>query len=178
MSQPDLKKTFRYADPVIVALETINFLINDRANDALKAIYQKRWWKVLATTRVLLAHLVLNNDTTTHNMILGNLRNLLRLVGVHLEDKAMFEDVTTDTAYYNDPDEKGVVWVSMKKGAQAVKPMHQPTFEELKADFNDDHGDLVTFKRVFGHCVYKTVSIRETLWKKWGKEFSELAIGI
>lgn len=72
-----LQKIFRYADPLMVAVETVDQLeLPDAAREILKSTV---WWNVLLTTRILVAHATMLVDAHDQmcSTVATNLRALL-----------------------------------------------------------------------------------------------------
>ena len=96
-----LQWIFRYADPLMVAVEIVEQL--DMPDAARDIVNSSIWWNVLLTTRMLVAHATMLVDAHDQmcSTIATNLRALLRLMNVDISTKESFASTkASNTVWY------------------------------------------------------------------------------
>ena len=177
-----LQKIFRYAAPLLVAVESIDQLnVPDKARDILQA---SLWWNLLLTTRVLIAHATILVDANPRmcSTIGTNLGALLRLVCVDIATKDAFETTrSSNTVWYKMKQGKRL-WLPFKRGVDAVlDDLTSSSFEVVQADFTgmmdraedeETRFDLQRIQQLFGYAVYQLVATSDNEWRRLAAQYS------
>lgn len=164
------ENVFEYSYAVFIAYEEFNNELEKNPNIFLKRTI---WWKVIATTRHLLAHFpkYIENEEVKE-IIVSNMRNLYRLFGADLKVKSSLrytEDF--DEVYYSvDYNEEKDIYRVPRLFAKIHDKIHTSTYNELEKEFGikelDIKDKLKDFKLIFANLVKDNVSKKLTkYWK-------------
>ena len=177
-----LQKIFRYADPLMVAVETIEQLdVPDNVRDLLRSMV---WWNVLLTTRILVAHATMLVDAHEQmcSTVATNLRALLRLVNVDISTKESFASTKASNTVWYKAKEGKKLWLPLKKGSSAIlEQLSSSTYQDIQSEFDDmvnqaDDEDaqfnLRRVQQVFGHAVYQLVATRDNDWQRLAAKYA------
>ena len=139
-----LRKTLNCAGPV---------LVSDFENDS-----QKLWYKVLKTTRLLIAHISLSTteNYTMLSIIAHNLRNLYRLFGMDLSDHHIWKNVVLDVMYY---------------GSQDIEQLKLVEYKTVSIEFENE---IKSVKQCIWRCIYNLVGKRKSYWKIGMDDYNKL----
>lgn len=156
------REIFRYAAPVLVGTESMK----------LRHPENEKWFLVLQTTRILLAHytLITANHRELCRLIANNMRNLYRLYALDLSCKDDWEDVSDNTSYYVTPNVDGVFCVSLNDCAELIGTLQSVEYAPFLEEFNRETNRHA--KDVFGHTLYKLVATLDGLWKQEMQQYS------
>lgn len=102
-----LQDIFNYAAPVLVGFESVGHL---------ERPLNSKWFDVLETTRILLAHCTIHDlyRETMISTLANNLRNLYRLYDIDLSVKRFWENINDDNSCLIARD-NGKIWVLLLK---------------------------------------------------------------
>ena len=177
-----LQKIFRYADPLMVAVETVEQLgIPDAARDIVNS---SLWWNVLLTTRILVAHATMLVDAHDQmcSTVATNFRALLRLVNVDIATKESFASTQASNTVWYKVKEGKKLWLPLKKGSAAILgQLTSSTYQDIQSEFDDmvnqasDEDvqfNLHRVQQVFGHAVFQLVATRDNDWKKLAAKYA------
>lgn len=149
-----LQKILSYAGAILVGIESAG---------ARKVSSNAKWFYVLQTTRVLIAHctIMIDGQDMILRAIASNIRNLYLLFGMDLADTKAWRNVTDDVMYYMVPDSRGRIWVSLDTFNFITEVKSLP-FDDIRNEFTIDTS-LV--KHLIGHCIFKLVATSFTPWE-------------
>eukprot|EP00798_Chlamydomonas_sp_ICE-L_P024379 gene24379-biopygen18847 len=148
----DLKKrevkVWQLAGPVLVAHASIEEELVGKSPEAKDAVRSRTWWKVLETTRHLLAHPSITDTDDILKIVLVNLRALLYAARVDITThrKWKFLDYET-TVSFKEPGgtgEKKTIWVD-KIITVLLSSLNNCTVSELRNDFDNTTVDVAAF---------------------------------
>ena len=162
-----LQNIFKYAPPIFVGIETIQIC---------RAECSRKWYDVLLTTRILIAHCSIADKNREHylSIVANNIRNLYRLFDIDLATKDGWTDVNDDTCYYAIPSDVDKKWVSLKDNTPLVTNLESISFEYMKVEFDTD---INSAQNAFGCCVYNLVATRDNMWKtQFPKNYRNLTV--
>lgn len=174
-----LQHAFRYGDPILVAVETLEQLKHEKkiTVDDEKILMRSKWWLAMLTTRVLLAHSIYVDDK--HGIILQlitNIRNLLRTLGIDIADKSSYKSIrSNDNVRYQSLDSTGKFWLTLKTNrADVFKRLSTISYDEMNEELvklcGQNVGILLVYT-TFGRAVHELVSSGDTGWEKLTMKF-------
>lgn len=177
-----LQLAFRYGDPVLVIVETVEQMKHDKSLSAEeeKALLGSNWWLAVLTTHVLLTHAIYVPDKhAILTPLIANIRNVLRVVGVDICDKDIMADFNNETVLYQALQPNGRFWLSLKHTRDPIlNNLTSTTFDDMNkqlvTDRSHSSGVLRVFK-LFARAVHELVSPRDTTWAKTTRQYQHVA---
>eukprot|EP00798_Chlamydomonas_sp_ICE-L_P021714 gene21714-biopygen30406 len=176
-----LQKVWQLAGPVLVAHASIEEELVGKSPEAKDAVRSRTWWKVLETTRHLLAHPSITDTDDLLKIVLVNLRALLYAARVDITThrKWKFLDYET-TVSFKEPGgtgEKKKIWVD-KIITVLLSSLNNCTVSELRNDFDNTTGEhealLKRCRLIFGHVAFRLKARDDDAWKVAASEFKVL----
>ena len=177
-----VQHAFRYGDPILVAVETLDQLKHEKkiSMEDVKVLMGSKWWLGVLTTRVLLAHSIYMDDK--HGIILSlvsNIRNLLRTLGIDIGDKDTYQSIKDiNDVRYQPLDSAGKFWLSLKINRTDVfNGLSTISYDEMNEELGElrkINGGVELMYRIFGRAVHELVSSRDTGWEKKTMEFKSV----
>jgi hypothetical protein len=173
------KHVYRYADFVFVAVETIKARFSQKPDYNL--FQRSLFWKVLTTTRTLVAHAFLQPENSTLKAIIcENMKSLLALVRINItlkdgfahvkEARVTFSQSSWLNLYSKDGDTLGI--------DEVIKNLDTEQYVALKHEFDSmlqsESKQISMMGRMFGHCCYHLIAKRDGLWMQEAKEYETL----
>ena len=176
-----LQKVWQLAGPVLVAHASIEEELVGKSPEAKDAVRSRTWWKVMETTRHLLAHPSITDTDDILKIVLVNLRALLYAARVDITThrKWKFLDYET-TVSFKEPGgtgEKKKIWVD-KIITVLLSSLNNCTVSELRNDFDNTTGEhqalLKRCRLIFGHVAFRLKARDDDAWKVAASEFKVL----
>jgi hypothetical protein len=177
-----LQKVWQLAGPVLVAHASIEEELVGKSPEAKDAVRSRTWWKVMETTRHLLAHPSITDTDDILKIVLVNLRALLYAARVDITThrKWKFLDYET-TVSFKEPggtgEKKKKIWVD-KIITVLLSSLNNCTVSELRNDFDNTTGEhqalLKRCRLIFGHVAFRLKARDDDAWKVAASEFKVL----
>jgi hypothetical protein len=161
-----LQKVWQLAGPVLVAHASIEEELVGESPEAKEAVRSRTWWKVLETTRHLLAHPSITDTGDLLKIVLVNLRALLYAARVDITTHRKWKFLDLETI------------VSFKEPGGLLSSLNTCTVSELRNDFDNTtsaHEALLKKCRlIFGHVAFRLKARDDDAWKVAASEFKVL----
>ena len=173
-----LQKVWQLAGPVLVAHASIEDELVGKSQDEKQAVRSKTWYKVLETSRHLLAHPSITDKNDLLMIVLVNLRALLYAARVDITSHRKWEFLEVETTVsFKEPESNGKIWVN-KLIAVLLPALKNLTVTELREDFDDTNGAhealLKRCRLIFGHVAYRLKARDDAAWRAAASEFKVL----
>jgi hypothetical protein len=173
-----LQKVWQLAGPVLVAHASIEEELEGKSPEAKDAVRSRTWWKVLETTRHLLAHPSITDTDDLFKIVLVNLRALLYAARVDITTHRKWKFLDSETTVsFKEPGGAGKIWVD-KIIAVLLARLKNCTVSELRDDFDNTtstHEALLKKCRlIFGHVAFRLKARDDDAWKVAASEFKVL----
>ena len=134
---------------------------------AVERVKKTVWWKVVNTTRHLIAHPTqrLTEETILVDVLITNMRNLYKLYGIDIAERKAFKNYKSkNTVRYSSSYGRSSMNVYVGLDHRQLRLL-ESNFENMKNEFTRLEGGALKATRKFGKLMYLSLGVKCSKWR-------------